>query len=105
MSTPLLHPLRVLTPRVWLVLYTGASVGLTHDAYHLHTCGPPIRGKPSRGPGPLEASKWSIEGKDSCEHSVPIPVGLPALSSYVPYCGACCSATKHYVLYVLPHEV
>ena len=32
-------------------------------------------------------------------------MGLPALSSYVPYYGACCSATKHYVLHVLPHEV
>ena len=52
MSTPLLHPLRVLTHEYGLLLYTGASVGLTHDAYHLHTCGPPIQVETSRGLDP-----------------------------------------------------
>ena len=62
MSTLLLHPLRALTHEYGLLLYTDASAGLTHDVYHLHTCGTPIQGKPSRGHRPLKASEVVCRG-------------------------------------------
>jgi hypothetical protein len=62
MSTLLLHPLRALTHEYGLLLYTDASAGLTHDVYHLHTCGTPIRGKLSTVSQTLQTSYQLVVG-------------------------------------------